>query len=161
MEAVAKVAVDENQSGDPAGKGFKGGGPLFRLASIIGVSAYLFSVLIYLIASKKITPPCSFKKILRAQFRRRFRATLFGFGPDIGVAYVLGMPGHLISDSDGASSITLYENGVPLPHPHCAHDEIRRIGQGRYSHWGPHLFFSTSDNTDPRTNGRVYTVAEG
>jgi hypothetical protein len=36
------------------------------------------------------------------------------------------------------------------------HDQIRHEGKGRYSHWGDHVFFSSSDNTDPRTNGRTY-----
>ena len=33
------------------------------------------------------------------------------------------------------------------------------MGSGRFSHWGGNLFFSTSDNTDPNTNGRVYQVS--
>ena len=35
----------------------------------------------------------------------------------------------------------------------------RKDGKGRYSHWGARsLWFSTSDNSDPRTNGREYKV---
>ncbi len=37
---------------------------------------------------------------------------------------------------------------------------MRSLGGGRYSHWGTHLFFTTSDNSDPRSNGRRYTVKE-
>jgi hypothetical protein len=29
---------------------------------------------------------------------------------------------------------------------------------GRFSHWGDGLHFSASDNSDPRTNGRSYTI---
>ena len=36
------------------------------------------------------------------------------------------------------------------------HAQIRTEGKGRYSHWGNVLHFSTSDSTDPRTNGRLY-----
>lgn len=36
---------------------------------------------------------------------------------------------------------------------------IDAIGGGLYSHWGKNLRFSTSDNTDPRTNGRSYALA--
>jgi FkbM family methyltransferase len=38
------------------------------------------------------------------------------------------------------------------------HEEIRREGGGRYSHWGAKLYLSTSDNSDPNTNGRTYTA---
>jgi pectate lyase len=39
---------------------------------------------------------------------------------------------------------------------HSFHQEIRESGRGRFSHWGTDLLFSTSDNSDPNTNGRSY-----
>lgn len=39
---------------------------------------------------------------------------------------------------------------------HTAHDEIRKLGRRGFSHWLQWIYFSTSDNTDPRTNGRTY-----
>ncbi len=58
------------------------------------------------------------------------------------------------------SGLLLFENGRPLGPAHALHEDIRRKGGGRYSHWTRGtLYFSTSDNTDPRTNGRVYEVA--
>ncbi len=56
------------------------------------------------------------------------------------------------------SALALYENGRELGPPHTNHGEIRTLGGGRYSHWEQVLYFSTSDNSDPRSNGRVYTV---
>ena len=57
------------------------------------------------------------------------------------------------------SSCALLEDGKPLPTPRSLHALIRNEGKGRYSHWTPTtLYFSTSDNTDPRTNKRVYTL---
>jgi hypothetical protein len=47
---------------------------------------------------------------------------------------------------------------APIGSPHCTHDDIRREGAGRYSHWGDTLYFSTSDNTDPNRNGRAYAL---
>lgn len=41
---------------------------------------------------------------------------------------------------------------------HSAHADIRRLGAGRYSFWSGTLYFSTSDNSDPRGNGRAYRV---
>lgn len=54
------------------------------------------------------------------------------------------------------SKTELFEEGKPLGPAHSAHDVIRSKGAGRFSHWGSKLYFSTSDNSDPRTNGRVY-----
>jgi hypothetical protein len=55
------------------------------------------------------------------------------------------------------SPVVVYENDKPLGPAHSAHHEIETIGLGRYAHWkGFGVMFSTSDNTDPRYNGRTY-----
>lgn len=58
--------------------------------------------------------------------------------------------------------VRLFEDGKPLPHPQSAHADVRELGAGRYSHWdfptGPRIMFSTSDNSDPNTNGRRYEI---
>ncbi|MCK4532386.1 hypothetical protein KAU39_01250, partial [bacterium] len=55
--------------------------------------------------------------------------------------------------------LILYENGVKLGPAHSEHSQIRKKGKGRFSHWKSDvLYFSTSDNTDPRNNGRKYKV---
>jgi hypothetical protein len=41
---------------------------------------------------------------------------------------------------------------------HSLHADIRTKGRGRYSHWRGSLYFSTSDNTNPNTNGRRYKI---
>jgi hypothetical protein len=56
-----------------------------------------------------------------------------------------------------ASTLRIYENGVPLGPAHSADADIRELGKGRYSHWEDTLYFSSSDNSDPRTNQRRYT----
>ena len=63
-------------------------------------------------------------------------------------------------DANGAltkSILKLYENGKEIGPAHTTHEEIRKQGKGRFSHWGSTLIFSASDNTDPRKNGRTYT----
>lgn len=55
------------------------------------------------------------------------------------------------------SALRLYEDAEELGPAHVAHKEIRELGRGRYSHWATSIWFSTSDNSDPRSNGRVYT----
>lgn len=55
-----------------------------------------------------------------------------------------------------ASMLGLFEDGKLLGPPHSSHETIRMIGKGAYSHWGNALYFSTSDGSDPNTNGRRY-----
>jgi hypothetical protein len=86
---------------------------------------------------------------------------------DGGFAYVapiqLRPPAGYVIDNDlpgrAASNLRLRENGQPLAAAHSAHSDIRERGQGRYSHWQGSLWFSASDSSDPRTNGRTYTVS--
>ena len=56
------------------------------------------------------------------------------------------------------SRAILLEDGKKLGPPHTLHNIIRQDGKGAYSHWGAQLYFSSSDNTDPRSNGRTYVV---
>jgi pectate lyase len=55
------------------------------------------------------------------------------------------------------SSVRIFENGKEIGPGHSVHADIRTIGKGRFSHWLGGLYFTTSDNSDPRTNGRTYT----
>jgi hypothetical protein len=57
------------------------------------------------------------------------------------------------------SRVILLEDGKALGPAHSVHDDIRGVGCGRFSHWGLGLWFSTSDNSDPLTNGRRYSIA--
>ncbi|MBN2653636.1 MAG: glycosyltransferase family 2 protein [Nitrospirae bacterium] len=52
----------------------------------------------------------------------------------------------------------LYEDGRPLAIPASEHDDIRNLGEGRYSMWPDSIWFSSSDHSDPRYNGRKYTI---
>lgn len=52
---------------------------------------------------------------------------------------------------------SLTEDGRPLTIDHM-HSAIRSAGGGRYSPWGSTLYFSATDNSDPRTNGRAYVL---
>lgn len=60
--------------------------------------------------------------------------------------------------SDGPSTLELLEDGRPLGPAHTGHADVRRLGGGRFSHWYEAVLFSTSDDSDPRTNGRRYEV---
>ncbi len=63
-----------------------------------------------------------------------------------------------LSRFDLRSGLAVQEDGTPLGPSTRSLGMTRKTGQGAYAHWGPVLIFSTSDNSDPRTNGRRYAV---
>ena len=75
-----------------------------------------------------------------------------------GHAYWIQLGHEFWSQRDGGSSAMLFEDGAPLPGPDALHVGIREIGLGRFSFWNDGVLFSSSDNTDPRTNGRTYRI---
>lgn len=60
------------------------------------------------------------------------------------------------------SRLLILENGAPLGPRASSHADIQAKGEGRYSHWSDefstYLYFSTSDNSDPRHNRRTYVA---
>src|ERR1043166_933495 len=55
------------------------------------------------------------------------------------------------------STVMLYEDSRVLGPAHSLHDDVANLGGGRFSHWKDFgIVFSTSDNTDPNSNGRPY-----
>jgi hypothetical protein len=88
--------------------------------------------------------------------------------PDGGHAFAVrlslpNLPPYSVFRTDGigaetSSALELTEDGRALGPPHTLHSEIREDGEGRFSHWNDDLYFSTSDNSDPKVNGRVYTA---
>lgn len=84
-----------------------------------------------------------------------------------GFAYVAPVPikppfgFRLVADSVGVrgSVLQLMEDGRLLGPSHSPYETIRDGGSGRYSHWDAQLYFSASDSTDPRSNGRRYSIA--
>lgn len=56
------------------------------------------------------------------------------------------------------SSLFLLEDEKLLGPTHALHDDIRTQGGGGFSHWETTLYFSSSDGTDPNTNGRRYAI---
>lgn len=68
---------------------------------------------------------------------------------------------NLPSDSPGAprrSALVLMENGHRLPGAHSSLGDVLRLGAGRFAHCRGKLYFSTPDGSDPRGNGKQYSV---
>lgn len=89
---------------------------------------------------------------------------------DGGYAYLIAKMFGTIPDNSNngtQSTLRLFENGIELGPAHSSHANIRNLGLGRFSHWsstdgsGEALRFSTSDNSDPRTNGKSYAYCIG
>ncbi len=81
-----------------------------------------------------------------------------------GKAHVASLPA-LADRGDNAdhprqSRIMVYEDGMMLGIAHAIHDDIRRHGNGRFSHWAGEVYFAALDSSDPNTNGRAYTYCE-
>jgi hypothetical protein len=78
-----------------------------------------------------------------------------------GHAYWVRMPDEWLpfaSDrSDGQrSTLVVEEDGVALAPGNAALETVQKVGRGSFVHWGVWLYFSSSDNSDPRSNGRQY-----
>jgi hypothetical protein len=54
------------------------------------------------------------------------------------------------------SPIILYEDTRPLEPAHSTPSDIPGYGQGRFSHRSFFFIFSSSDGTNPKSNGRTY-----
>lgn len=67
------------------------------------------------------------------------------------------------ADDNERSPIEIFEDEARLGPPHSVHEDVRAVGRGRYSHWrnnGAIFIFSSSDNSNPQTNGRAYWVVK-
>jgi hypothetical protein len=85
--------------------------------------------------------------------------------PDQGLSFWATLPSSFISmasdaDSNASSLLILFEDDLPLGPANATHTQIRDVGRGAYSHWQSGLYFSSSDGSDPRTNGRSYRIAD-
>jgi hypothetical protein len=60
-------------------------------------------------------------------------------------------------EGDSTSPLLIYEDHQLLGPAHNTFADIHNLGAGRYAHWkGTGIVFSSSDNSDPNTNGRKY-----
>lgn len=87
------------------------------------------------------------------------RLPLSAIAHEQGLCYTARIP--LISPNerdDRKTGLRLFEDEVELTQAARPHAEIRELGGGRFSHWGPTLYFSSTDGSDPLTNGRRYTI---
>lgn len=84
--------------------------------------------------------------------------TLGQIEPTQGVAFVSVLPPRTYPNPT-EPLLTVAEDGRPLPFPNMpGWGTVSTNGGGRFHLNGDMLFFSATDNSDPRVNGRTYTV---
>lgn len=84
-----------------------------------------------------------------------------GHAYKVPLKHALERPWRLIGDNANSpyrSNLQVREDGEPLGPPHVLYESLVAEGGGAFVHWGRSLFFSTSDNSDPRHNGRRYAL---
>lgn len=87
------------------------------------------------------------------------RAPLSVIEHENGLAFTARTHHPRLSAHHRPSPARILEDGRPLPGPaNATHDDVRQIGGGRFSFWYDFVYFSTPDNSDPRTNGRRYEI---
>jgi hypothetical protein len=85
----------------------------------------------------------------------RVRRTIAVVQPEVGLAFV-SPTGEEWPERTFAAPFQLFEDGRSLGAGYALRREIRKRGGGRYGFFGRTLYFSSSDGSDPRTNGRRY-----
>jgi hypothetical protein len=86
------------------------------------------------------------------------REALGGVFLEEGHSFIAQLGSSAKSSHAGPSDAVILEDGVPLQFPNSSHDEIRRLGSGRFSFWHNYVYFASSDKSDPRSNGRSYVA---
>jgi hypothetical protein len=101
------------------------------------------------------TPDVSYtiaSSAIRPEIGQAYAAVL-----DRGTSWAYRMPTDSAA-TPSASRLQLFEDGHPLGPPHSLHADIREKAGGRFSNWDDALIFAASDGSDPRSNGRIYSI---
>jgi hypothetical protein len=84
------------------------------------------------------------------------------YSNESGYCWYISLPEHASSSDSmknpSVSTLQLFEDGKKMGPAHSGHDDIRKLGMGRYSHWGEGVLFSTTDNSNPNTNKKIYSI---
>ena len=79
---------------------------------------------------------------------------------DMAYAYIATLPELVqLADNDTSparSPVVVCEGKYSMGPAHTLHAEIGSLGRGRFSHVTGGVVFSTSDNSDPNSNGKRY-----
>lgn len=65
----------------------------------------------------------------------------------------------LTAHASRCSPLRVIEDSAPLPYPNVGCEEVMKHGYGRTCHAPDKLFFTTSDDSNPYSTGRLYEIA--
>lgn len=102
---------------------------------------------------KKRREPAPPPAVPHAEAEARHEVALKFIHREIGRCAIVSLPPGV-----GDEQYELWEDDTRLGPKASLHDDIRKYGQGRYSIWGAQLYFSASDDSDPKENGRTYRL---
>ncbi len=134
------------------------------------MSCLLLAVLLFSQCSKEsVSTPVSTEKAMISAVNATGGSSVLALDlakaySDGGYAIALDRDFKTPGDSDSQPNVSIlriFEDGKELGPAHSLHRNIRNTGKGMFSHWGNTLYFSTSDNSNPQTNGRKYTYSIG
>jgi hypothetical protein len=74
------------------------------------------------------------------------------------MSHTVALGRELVRPEGGLIGVRLYENGAMLRPSDQRPPLVEGLARGQYVLRGSEVLFSASDDTDPRTNGRIYTV---
>lgn len=134
--------------------------PLINQLPATGVTVVMMLMIICASNCKKQKDPAPTQTQTQTPPDSTIKISLIGLKSDSGYAYKIDYDLDVTGDSQQnpqQSTMRLFENGVEMIPAHSNHEDIRRYGLGQFSHWGNTLYFSTSDNSNPLTNGRKYS----
>jgi hypothetical protein len=102
---------------------------------------------------------CCVQGILGYPFRKTILLTSSKFEPVGGFAYSYPLPRNYTPRGAQAASVRLRENGIILSSYSSRETSVATVGHGIFTTSGEgRLLLSTTDNSDPRENGRLYLI---
>ncbi|GEM_PF-2905865 len=115
------------------------------------------------LASAKGTPPPAKSPAHGSGAGNWLTLDITDMEPETGLATAVALPAEYAdfasnSQDPKRSVLVVEEDGELLGPSNSVHKLIRETGMGAYSHWGQRLLFTSSDNSDPRSNGRTYRI---
>ena len=118
---------------------------------LIFKSAFCFATLVFVL--------CSAQGLLGYPFRKTISLASSKFEPVGGFAYSYPLPRNYSPRGHQIASARLWENGITLSSYSPREESVIAVGRGIFaiSNEG-RLIFSATDNSDPRINGRNYSI---
>jgi len=130
------------------------------LSFIINTSHYALKVLVLILLIFSVGSVVSFLNRQRYLEIHRSKITLTNISHDSGNSYVANIGRSDLSAEYQVSSGLLVENGIIQKGLRNADiNYVRQVGKGSSLFWKDKIYFASSDNKDPRIDGKLYEIS--